>query len=359
MLAGNKGEWSEIYALFKLLSDKKLHLGNKNLEQLEDLFFPLIKILRTDSNRLFEFSWDRDLVIIQSQKEEFRISLKSFQEHANFLLDEIKKSSNAAFSIPYTEDFIKSFGCSSLKAKSSVKSDIKIIIHDSITGQNPELGFSIKSQLGRSSTLLNAGKTTNFIYKIVNPKIDDSLKLKINSINSKSKIKDRLLKISENSGGLDFVKTESHTFQNNLTLIDSSLPVILSELVRLFFTSTTSKLQELTERISAQNPLQFDSSAKQPFYSYKVKRFLSDVALGMMPSQVWDGTLDANGGYLIVKDDGELLCYHIYHRNEFEEYLINNTKLETASSSRHDFGNLYEENDELFFKLNLQVRFIK
>lgn len=40
--------------------------------------------------------------------------------------------------------------------------------------------------------------------------------------------------------------------------------------------------------------------------------------LGMMPSKVWTGELDATGGYLVVKDNGEILCYHIYNRNEFE-----------------------------------------
>jgi type II restriction enzyme len=79
----------------------------------------------------------------------------------------------------------------------------------------------------------------------------------------------------------------------------------------------------------------------------------------MMPSKVWSGEYDATGGYLVVKNDGEILCYHIYNKNEFENYLINNTKLETASSTRHGFGTVYEENDSLFFNLNLQIRFIK
>jgi hypothetical protein len=79
----------------------------------------------------------------------------------------------------------------------------------------------------------------------------------------------------------------------------------------------------------------------------------------MMPSKVWSGEYDATGGYLIVKEDGEVLCYHIYNKNEFENYLINNTKLDTASSSRHGFGVVYKENEALFFKLNLQIRFIK
>ena len=78
-----------------------------------------------------------------------------------------------------------------------------------------------------------------------------------------------------------------------------------------------------------------------------------------MPSVIWTGQLDATGGYLVVKEDGEIICYHIYNRNEFENYLLNNTKLETASSTRHDFGKIYRENGNLYFRLNLQIRFLK
>ncbi|MFY1027322.1 HpaII family restriction endonuclease [Actinobacillus seminis] len=45
------------------------------------------------------------------------------------------------------------------------------------------------------------------------------------------------------------------------------------------------------------------------------------------------------------------------NRNYFEEYLLKNTKYKTASTSRHDFGEVYSENGEDFIKLNLQVRF--
>ena len=77
----------------------------------------------------------------------------------------------------------------------------------------------------------------------------------------------------------------------------------------------------------------------------------------MTPSKVWNGIYDATGGYLIVKENGDVLCYHIYNRNQFEDYLFQNTKLETASSSRHDFGKIYNENGKSYFKLNLQIRF--
>src|SRR5690554_129234 len=359
MITGNKGEWSEIYTLIKVIADKQLFAGDSNLNKIENLIFPIIKVLRDESNGTFEFSYDNDLVIVKNNNEEIRISVNEFKKQAHFLLTKLKEKTSATFSIPEIESFINSFNSHSLKAKSTVKSDIRIVIHDQRTGTNPELGFSIKSQLGGASTLLNAGKTTNFIFKIKNLSLTQNQITEINEIETRSKIKDRIEKIAQLNGKLEFKKTESSVFGNNLILIDSALPNIISESLKLFFTSTFSSIEELTNQISAKNPLDYNLETNHPFYSYKIKRFLTDIALGMMPSKVWSGQLDATGGYLVVKEDGEVLCYHIYNRNEFEDYLINNTKLETASSSRHEFGTIYKENNQLYFKLNLQIRFLK
>lgn len=358
MLKGNKGEWSEVYALLKIISDKKLTAGDKDLKKISSLVFPIIKILRDEADSSFEYSFDRDLVLIKSNHEEYRIPISEFQKFSKLLLSKLKDKTDTTFSIPEIESFIHSFKSKSLKAKSSVKSDIRIIIHDLRTGTTPELGFSIKSQLGGASTLLNASKSTNFLFKIENLSISESEINSINNINSSSKIKDRIDKINKLGGSLRFLSTESNIFGNNLILIDSSLPQIIAETLKIFFTSPYSKCSELINKISDINPLGFDTSNNHPYYIYKFKRFLTDVALGMMPSKVWEGNLDATGGYLIIKDDGDVLCYHIYNRNEFEDYLYYNTKFETASSTRHEFGNIYKEKDNLYFKLNLQIRFI-
>ncbi|MFZ1749653.1 MAG: HpaII family restriction endonuclease, partial [Saprospiraceae bacterium] len=198
-----------------------------------------------------------------------------------------------------------------------------------------------------------------FIYKLSNVELTDAEIEAINSIQTSSKIKDRIEKIRNLSGKLNFVQTESTVFGNNLLLIDSALPKILSEIIYLFFTSEYSKIVDLVNEITIMNPLHYNFESNHPFYFYKIKRFLTDIALGMVPSKVWTGELDVTGGYLVVKEDGEILCYHIYSRNEFEDYLLNNTKIETASSTRHDFGKIYKENNQQFFKLNLQIRFLK
>ena len=359
MITGNKGEWSEIYTLFKLLGDKNLQPGDKNINKLQNVIYPIIKILRSETNGDFEYSVNDDFVFISGGEEVLRIPIVEFNKQATLLFKHLKSNTDRTFSLLEIEEFMSSINCTSLKASSSSKTDITIVIHDQRTNQQSILGFSIKSQLGSPSTLLNAGKTTNFIFKINNSKITDNDIDGINNIKSRSKIIDRIKAITDKGGEFKFLETEKRVFSNNLVLIDSLLPQILAEIVLEFFSTKGSKLSELLSKVEERNPLNFDDSDNHAFYNYKIKRLLTDVALGMMPSKVWTGKYDATGGYLIVKADGDIVCYHIYNRNEFEDYLLNNTKLETASSSRHKFGFLYKENDELFFKLNLQIRFVK
>lgn len=359
MITGNRGEWSEIYALFKLLGDKQLFLGNKDLEKLEGLVYPIINILRTENNGHFEYSIENELILISGNEEILKIPISEFKEKALYLLNAIKENKERTFSVPVIEEFMQSINCISLKASSSAKTDITIVVHDQRTNQQSTLGFSIKSQLGSPSTLLNAGKTTNFTFRVKDVELTKKDVDKINSIDSRSKIMDRIAEVQNKGGKFEFVKTERKIFSNNLVLIDSLLPEILSQIVFDFYSSDFSHLTDLVNLIADKNPLDFDIENEHKFYEYKLKRFLTDVALGMMPSQVWTGKYDATGGYLIVKENGDVLCYHIYNRNEFEDYLLNNTKLETASSSRHGFGEIYQEGKELYFNLNLQIRFTK
>ena len=359
MITGNKGEWSEIYALFRLLGDKQLFLGDKDIEKLEGLIYPILRVLRTETNGDFEYSIQDEVILVLGGKEVLKIPISVFKEKANFLLEKIKGNKTSTFSVPEIEVFMQSINCLSLKASSTAKTDITIVVHDQRTNQQPTLGFSIKSQLGSPSTLLNAGKTTNFIYKIIGASLTDTDIEQINSIDTRSKIMDRIVQIQNKGGKFKFEKNERKIFSNNLVLIDSLLPEILSKIVFDFYSSEFSHLTDLINKIEEKNPLNFDIENEHRFYEYKIKRFLTDVALGMMPSKVWTGQYDATGGYLIVKENGDVLCYHIYDKNEFEDYLINNTKLDTASSSRHGFGEIYEENDQVYFNLNLQIRFTK
>lgn len=342
-----------------MLGDKEIYVGDENLNKIPDLLYPILKILRDENNGNFEYSVNDNLVLITGENESFNISINEFKQKADLLLNRIKESHGSSFDIPEIETFLSQIKCSTLKAKSSSKTDIRILIHDLKTNLQPELGFSIKSQLGGASTLLNAGKTTNFIYKIENCDFSNEFVNRTNLIDSRSKIKDRLNAVINNRCKIQFNQTEKEVFGNNLILIDSLLPNILAEITYTFYASNLFKITDLVKNIENINPLNFNTANNHKFYEYKIKKFLTEVALGMMPAKVWNGIYDATGGYLVVKEDGEVLSYHIYNKNKFENYLFHNTKLETASSSRHGFGKIYEENGKYFIKLNLQIRFLK
>lgn len=360
-IKGNIGEWSEIYTLLKVLGEEKLYAGDESLEKIQDIIYPVIKVLRTEKSENFEYEVKQNIVFISSNgRELLRLPAKEFTQKAQTTFKQVlnnKKLKNTTFAIPEIEAFMEKIHCKSLKASSTQKTDITIVIHDEKTNQQPILGFSIKSQLGSPSTLLNAGKTTNFRFKI------DGLKstqlAEVNAIDGRKKIIDRVAKIKMLGGILTFDKILNNTFSNNLILIDSLLPQIIGAMLLSFYTKGFSTVTDLVQLVEHSNPIGFDNSNKHCFYAYKVKKMLTDMALGLTPARVWTGKYDATGGYLVVKDDGEVLCYHLYNRNEFEDYLFANTKLETASTSRYDFGNIYQEGGNLYFNLNLQIRFIK
>ena len=358
MITQNKGEWSELYVFLKLLGDGVLYAADSELNKIKDSYYPLIEILRKENNIEKHYIKNNEKIKIVDDTGDIILSLptKEFENKAKLLLDTIKTSSGT-FSVPIIEDFMKIIKCSKVKADSTVKSDITLVLHDSKTYKNETFGFSIKSKLGGSSTLFNATKATNFTFEITGNLSDEEIE-EINSISSKSKLQDRLLKIKSHNCDLKFFKIENETFNANLQMVDSLFPLIVSEFLLQYYLGNGSSIHELTPKIRLINPCQFNTKLSHSYYEHKFKNFLTDIALGMTSATPWDGLYQATGGNIIVREDGEVLCYHVYNHNEFQEYLFNNTKLETPSLTRHDFGYIYQKQGKCYLKLNLQIRFI-
>lgn len=360
VLKGNKGEWSELYTFFKILADGKLYAADSDLNRIDSVYYPVIKVIRKQLENSYEYCRNGSVKVIEASSNQLRcdIPVADFIKSSDLIFENIKSSKETTFSIKEVDPFLNELCVTSIKAASSDKSDITLVVHDLRTGLEPLLGFSIKSRLGSPSTLFNASSGTNFIYRVDN--IADYLVDQINSINTRSKIRDRIQNIEKNNGSLVFVDIEDGTFKNNLQIIDSNMPLILSSILLNFYRGNGKNLSELTNSLEEENPCNFSSNNNHQFYIYKIKSLLTDIALGMTPKTVWSGSYDATGGYIVVKEDGDLVCYHIYNRNEFQNYLLKNTKLDTPSSSRYGFGELYYgDDDKLYIKLNLQIRFKK
>ena len=176
----------------------------------------------------------------------------------------------------------------------------------------------------------------------------------INSINSRTKLKDRLNKIKELGGVLKFEKVEKETMAYNLLMVDSIMPILLSDMLIEFYNNRNSSISSnLKNIIDSDSYTKFDLITLQ----VKIKQLLLSVLLGFFAGKKWDGKYVANGA-IVVKDNGEQVGFHIIDKESLEDYLFENIKFDTPSTTRHRFGNLISENDgKIYFKLNLQLRF--
>ena len=359
-LSGNKGEWSEVYTFFRMLGEGKLHTGDAFLNKKSIL--PIIKVIRGDATgRAFFPNKDADVVILDDAtgEEVLRIPMDVFMQESKHLFDEMCSASEGTLTFPKSEKFLHCLGCSRLKAPSDSKADIRVMIHDSRTGLEPTVGFSIKSQLGSPSTLLNAGRNTNVLYRVTGHQLSSEQVDEINHINSHRK---RMEAIYKAGCRLEFEDVEDPTFKNNLLFIDCSMPRVVGECLSMVASpdNKSSKIEDVVKLVAKQNPLNYAGCNIFDFYAHKLKTLLIDIALGMTPGKAWDGRYDANGGYIVVKTDGDLVCFQFYDRNDVEDYLYHNTKFERASRSRHGWGCLfYDANGQAYIRLNLQIRFIK
>jgi len=362
MLTGNKGEWSEFYTFLKLLSDGKIYAADNNLNKNENLFYLIMKIVRGNEQ---DYDYIRgNNIIIQTADGDIvsEVALSDLNEYTKLFYEGISKgkTGDRAFQLDFAKNVLDTFHTASLSDERKETADIRIVIHDPVTHHEPLLGFSIKSYIGSKPTLFNASKNSNIIYRVT-PVLSDSEIVNLNLMNTYGQ---RVQWLTENGYTLSYVKMNSEIFRTNLELIDSRLPEILSYLILYKFTSKKNSLSDLTQMLNSTNPCGFNINLNPNFYTYKIRRLLVDAALGMKAGKLWSGNFSATGGYIAVKKDGELLCYHIYNWNDFQDYLMSGTKIDTPDSSpnRCDYGTILYSNEVgepegTFIKLNFQIRF--
>lgn len=383
MLKGNKGEWSEVYTLIRLLADGKLHQSDFNLQKDKHNVYEIVKAYKDEKNYKLQFERCEEISLYKVDSNNqltfiSKFSIPKLEKLASQLLDGINEGKGKSFEILEAQDFLEhQLFISRLKAVSDSKADIKLRIYDHRLAKETDLGFSIKSLLGKDSTLFNTGKGNNFIYKIIGNlpmSVDNFNKDTYNPPIKVSKIAYRLAKLKEFGCNLKYDSVQSFQLWKNLKMVDGDLPSIIAYALyyrNLYSESSALKVTDLLER---EDPLNFYKGEKslQELYKNKIKRFLSEVAMGMTSETVWSGEYNSFGGVIIVKKDGDIVCFHIYDFNLFREYLINNTKFEQPSTGedeynpghvrktgkKYHFGWLYDYNDELYIKLNLQIRFM-
>lgn len=197
-----------------------------------------------------------------------------------------------------------------------------------------------------------------FVYEIVNVKLSPGQIERINSISNVNRVSDIIQEIHRLEGELKYLKIEQSDLKNNLILLESKLPEILSQLLLIASTKNLSLFRDLCEKITEINPLNLDQQFSHPFYEYKIKRFLTVVANGVELFSELNPKYFSTLQNLTVNNEFTLLG-QFQNQVIYENYLLENTELETGYKSRDDLAKLFLSKDgKLLIKFNLRLKFV-
>ncbi|MEG0826517.1 MAG: HpaII family restriction endonuclease [Bacilli bacterium] len=354
-MAMNRGEWSEFYAILSLLENPDMNIANERLEDITSELYHVKQLTLQERETIIDYVLRNDLNVSVYFNDEIveEIDKLDIKDSKQKLFNIIKNAAvgNGVFEINNVQELLnKMTPTGILKSKSSLKEDLNAVVIDRRVGDDLQLKYSIKSSLGSPATILNASNHTNFIYEVEGIKISDINK--INNIDTRTKLIDRIKIIKSLGGNIRFSKMECQSFDYNLRLIDSNMPKYLGDVLLNSYEYKNKNLKDLF--------LKNSNFSDDNFALKKLGDFLDAISFGLFPSIKWDGINNVNGGLIIVKKDGKVVILDlIYFRQNVINYLIEETKLDSPSSKRYNMMKLYIENDRIYFKLNLQIRYKK
>lgn len=368
----NKGEWAEFYVMLKLLGEGKLYTADKTLKKKLDSYLDILKIIRQEyDTQVLEYivNEDSECVTVKPQNTDAvlaAIPMCEFIKQANDLFNGIKSAKGMSVPAPNSVcEFAKVIyvgkpkapAVKALKKQFGGKNDIFIEVRDGQTSIVSVMGFSIKSKFGQNPTLFNAGSSSQFLYKISG--CDDAIMQEFNAISDGDGRGWRLCKkyISDHNLTLSYCKTQNPIYDENLCLVRESMSKIMAWCVkdRLIDSTDDNKVKETVERMIATNPLSISNPAV--YYEKAVKDFLMAGFTGMTAACKWDGREQVNGGYIVVMDDGDVICYHSNDRETFRDYLYRNTYFEYVSAEKYNWSRIIKIDGEYYLPLNISVRF--
>lgn len=383
MLTGNKGEWSEVYALIKLMTDGQLFQSDINLNVDAENVYDVIAAYKKDVGYDLTFERNEGVKVFKIEGEEKTLiaekSYADFENLSHLLLSGIRAGSGKTFKLPSVNPYFDELQIAKVQAGANTKADLRLRIYDHRLAKEADLGFSIKSLIGSKSTLFNPDIEGNFIFEVTN--FDKTLVKELNvetynPLGNVGKLTARINQIEKEGGKFKFLKIQSSQLWKNLKMVDGDMPEIIGWALYYRWRERKSLISDVVNILEQEDPLNFydDETSSQRMYEYKMKKFLVDSAMGMTTQTAWHGEYDSFGGVIVVKKDGDLVCFHVYDINLFRNYLLNNTFFEQpatgengddpghanpSSGKTFNYGWLYEEDNKCYFKINLQVRFTK
>lgn len=368
-VTANRGEHSELLAFLRLLHEGRVQVADKFGEPRQS-WLKISGIQRpSDPDRRYLIVDDHVVVMSNAGVALTRASRESLRALADKLFLQIKEGKGASFVCPAGDEAILLLKLEGSKAGSAAKADLLLeVVSPVFDGEVLSLGFSVKSELGGLPTLLNAG-ATQFEYRVEGCSADDALA--VQEAAPRNKDKDypgpmRLMPaLAASNARVVFESVVDPVFEQNLKMMDTSFPRILADTLMHAYLGGELALKDAVESPALLGELSKALYLPLPMVErivkHKIKELLRQSALGMNPGRQWEGQVEAHGGWIIVKESGQLVCFHVVNDDDFREYLLQGTKFDTPSMTRNQAGYVYRQGDEpnARLRLSLQVRFSK
>lgn len=298
-------------------------------------------------------------------------------KYKNFLWKLLEENTDTTFSSEKVEQFLNSIHIFNPKSPAQIVSrfcggtvDIVIETKDR-SGVNRTLGFSCKSDIRASATLLNAtADNTNFIFEVTGP-MDDERMVYFNNlfkkVNRKGEIcydvatTERMQYLHNIGCDLQFVNTAKSLSRENLIKCGGlEMPLIVAGMLKKFYYENLSgqtTMEDCVDYLSERDIVGYGFDDLKGTYRGKIALLLISTFTGMRLGKPWNGRQEVNGGYIVVKNNGEVVAFHSTIADEFKDFLVAKMLMESPSHSRHKDMVIFKEGEKYYLKLALQLRF--
>ncbi|MCD8164855.1 MAG: HpaII family restriction endonuclease [Bacteroides sp.] len=358
-LSATKKEWSELYVFFSLLARGEVESGKSNNTREEAAFIPVSMIRREEHNGPRSYYIEEENIHITGENYDEYFPREDFKYAAGLILPAIRKGESEEVEAPEElEAFLDALDIYDIAAVTNDRTDFYVAFYHPSA---PLVGFCVHSRIGKMFPLLDGGRAANIKFELSGVKFAVPTVDNVNALKGPFEVTDRLNLIERLGGILKYSDVADKVFRSNLQMIDLHFPRVLAEMVRMMHLEGITRIDELTERMKEINPLKIKDELihKHSYYEYKMKQFLLTTALGMRPAKIFNGADSVVAGFFIVGGDGKIVCYQKNDKENFEEFLYHNTRLERGDTGKDKYGYLERENKVWYFKLNIKVGIIK
>lgn len=377
-LSYNNGEWAEVYIFFKVIADRKLYTADAAFNPIKNVYLDVLSVIREETKgEIYKYKTGETVTILLNHEPVGEVPVSEFVKYKNLLWKLLEENTETTFSSEEIEQFLNSIYIYNPKSPAHIVSkfcggtvDIVIETKDR-SGVNRVLGFSCKSDLRASATLLNAsGENTNFIFEVTGS-MDDEKMEHFNNIFKEVKRKgeiccdiattDRMQYLHDIGCDIQSAGTSKQLAKANLIKCGGmEMPAIVAGMLKKFYFENLggyTTMEDCIEYLADNDFVGYGFDDLKDTYRSKIAHLLLCTFTGMRLGSPWNGRQEVNGGYIVVKNNGDVVAFHSTIADEFKEFLVAKMLMESPSHSRHKDMYIYKENDKFYLKLALQLRF--